>query len=187
MMPSKMRLTAPAAAALLLLLPFARAQLHMPSQASYDAGYWARLPGGGSRPFITDFSVTTNGVSTTLWSGATSAATSPPSSWEATANRLSAVVSPTNMCSSSQTPAPGVCYASPNRVAISLGVTSANNGGLAMDFTSATESPAVDASSAFNITINLGAYATDYAWSWGAPKLGAYPRAFVDQRPLPAQ
>lgn len=166
----KMRAAAPAvSAALLLLLPAARAQgLHMPSQASYDADYWPRLPSGGSRPFISDFSVNTGGVSTTMWSGATSAATSPPANWEATANRLSAVISPTNMCSSSQVPAPNLCYASPNRVAIALGVTSANNGGLDMDFASATESPAVDATSAFHLTINLGAYANDYAWSWGA-------------------
>jgi hypothetical protein len=59
-----------------------------------------------------------------------------------------------------------VCYASPNRVAIALGVTSANNGGLDMDFSTTSESPAIDTTSVFDVTLNLGAYASNYAWSW---------------------
>ena len=152
---------------LLLLLPAAAvAQLHSPSQAQTDADYWSRLPGGGSRPFITALTVTRSGTTNTIWSGATSAANSPPSGWEGTAGRISAVVTPTNMCAAGVTPAVGVCYASPNRVSVSLGVTSANNGGLDMDFGTVSSVPTVDASSVFTLTINLGAYANDYAWSW---------------------
>jgi len=147
---------------LLVAAHLASAQ-QQPNQAQTDAA-WARLPGGGSRPFITDFSVTTGGVTTVVWSGAASAATSPPAGYESTSGRISAVVSPVNMCASGQAPAPGVCYASPNRVAVALGVVT--NGALQSDFSAASVSPAVDTSSVFDLTVNLGAFSSNYSWSW---------------------
>jgi hypothetical protein len=45
------------------------------------ADSWSLLTNGiADRPYISDYSVTTNGVSYTVWSGLASAASSPPSS-----------------------------------------------------------------------------------------------------------
>ncbi len=83
---------------------------------SLSSGNWANLTGGvSSRPYVTRLSVSNGGVETVLLEGGTTA-----SLLSDTAGSVGMVIAPVNLCKSGQTPAPGVCYATPNRVTASL-------------------------------------------------------------------
>jgi hypothetical protein len=148
--------------ALLALLP-AAAGMGMPAQSSADADFWARLTGGGvaARPFVSDLSVvaTAGGASTPLWAGAASGAASPPAGYEAAPGVLTAVVTAINMCTATQTPAPGVCYASPNRLGVTLARTA--NGALDTDLTGV-----LTTSSVIDVTLKLGSLSGRHNWAW---------------------
>ena len=149
---------------LLALLPLCAAQ-GLPSQAMTDASFWSNLAGGGvsARPFITDASVTlvSGGAATALWAGASSASLSPPAGYEAMPGRLSAVLSPLNMCASGQSVS---CYASPNRLALVLGTT-ASGPTLQGDF-SVGSGPVVTTDAVFDMTLNLGSFSGRFGWAW---------------------
>jgi hypothetical protein len=58
-----------------------------------------------TRPFIVSLSVTTGSTTYVAWSDASGPATSPPPDHESVAGRISAVVSPTNLCDANVSPA----------------------------------------------------------------------------------
>ena len=117
--------TALAAATLLALLaPSAQ----MPAQSNMDSTQWPLITGGlNARPYISSMTrlPAGGGAAVPLWTALGSPSASPPAGYEATNGALTALVIPTNLCNVGQTPAQGVCYLSPNRVAITLAV---NNG-----------------------------------------------------------
>jgi len=132
------------------------------TQNEVDTQHWSRLPavhgvsGIAARPFISDLSVTTDGVTTTSWTAATAPANSPPANFEGTSGKLIGVVSPVNFCNVGQQPAQGTCYAIPNRVAL--------------DFYQTGFVPGLPAgvtnSSIIDMTIHLNAFSLDTVWSW---------------------
>ncbi len=77
---------------------------------------WADLPGGvAARPYVRSLTIINNGVATpVITDGTTAAPTVAPGD-------VTAVVSAINLCGLGQTPAQGVCYATPNRFALTVG------------------------------------------------------------------
>ncbi len=70
------------------------------------------------------------------------------------------VVLPSNLCRAGTTPVPGQCYATPNRVGISLGLVGSNNG-LNQDLTGGTT-----ADSVYDMTVKLNTLGQSLRWSW---------------------
>ena len=100
----------------------------MPTQSTMDSTQWSLITGGTAfRPYVSSMTrlPAGGGAAVPIWTALGSPSASPPAGYEATNGALIPLVIPTNLCSAGQTPAQGVCYASPNRVAVTLAV---NNG-----------------------------------------------------------
>lgn len=142
----------------------------MPGQASMDSpmpgggmgqGTWSDMAGGlTARPYVKSLAVVNGGSSTTVFSGGVDAAASVP------VGAVTAVVSPTNLCAAGQTPEPGRCYATPNRVGISFGYNTAQ--GLGLDFSSPSVPllQTVNADTVFDVVIALNTLGKPLRWSW---------------------
>ena len=139
----------------------------MPDQSSLDSapnsqsqGNWSDLSGGASgRPYVASLSVTTNGVTTQIVANGTATTAAPT-----TAGSVTAVVAPTNLCKTGST---NNCYATPNRVGITLAyVKQAGQLGHNFSAPTATLSPAVTATSVFDMTIGLNSVGKKLGWTW---------------------
>ena len=92
----------------------------MPDQSSLDSsqnsqsqGNWSDLAGGVTgRPYIASLSVTTNGTTTQIVTNGTASTAAPT-----TTGAVTAVIAPYNLC---KTGSSNNCYATPNRVGITL-------------------------------------------------------------------
>lgn len=137
----------------------------MPDQAQADGpatsgtnGLWGDFgPGNGARPFVERLSVTNGGTTTDLFTNGTPTSPSPAN------GDLAAVVMPINLCKTGQTPAPNVCYSTPNRVQITLGRQGTNevnfnlgNGG----------NQTVNADSVIDMTVKLNTLGQSLRWSY---------------------
>lgn len=143
-----------------------------PSQATNDAsssapgfsgtgGLWGDFAGGvGARPYIRSLSVVNGGVATPVITGGTASAPAVQN------GDVTAVVAPFNLCRAGETPSPGRCYASPNRVGITFGY--ANNGNVGTDFAH-PETPlrqTVTPDTVFDVTIALNTLGSTLRWTW---------------------
>jgi hypothetical protein len=148
----------------------------MPSQASTDlastapgnssstAG-WGDMPGGvAARPYVTDLTVINGPNSTPV------IVDRVPVADFAGDGGITTVVSPVNLCKVGATPQPGQCYATPNRVALTVGYR--NNAAVGYNFRhqvnefGATINPAVDASTVIDMTVALNTLGRTLRWSW---------------------
>ena len=141
----------------------------MPDQSFLDAAStqnatWADMTGGvAARPYVTALSVINGGVSTPIiTAGTATAETNVPT------GRIAVAIAPFNLCRTGQTPAQGVCYATPNRIGISVGYQT-EPGQLGYDFSKATNllTP-VTADTEFDITLNLNTLGKSVRWSWAS-------------------
>lgn len=141
----------------------------MPDQSFLDAvstqnATWANMPGGvAARPYVTALSVINGGVSTpVITAGTATAETNVPT------GRIAVAVAPFNLCRTGQTPAPGVCYATPNRIGISVGYQT-QPGQLGYDFSKANNllTP-VTADTEIDITLNLNTLGKSVRWTWAS-------------------
>jgi hypothetical protein len=141
----------------------------MPDQSFLDAvstqtATWADMTGGvAARPYVTALSVINGGVSTpVITAGTATAETNVPT------GRIAVAIAPFNLCRTGQTPAQGVCYATPNRIGISVGYQT-QPGQLGYDFSKATNllTP-VTADTEFDITLNLNTLGKSVRWSWAS-------------------
>ena len=141
----------------------------MPDQSFLDAvstqnATWADMTGGvAARPYVTALSVINGGVSTPIiTAGTATAETNVPT------GRIAVAIAPFNLCRTGQTPAQGVCYATPNRIGISVGYQT-EPGQLGYDFSKATNllTP-VTADTEFDITLNLNTLGKSVRWSWAS-------------------
>jgi hypothetical protein len=141
----------------------------MPDQSFLDAAStqnatWANMTGGvAARPYVTALSVINGGVSTpVITAGTATAETNVPT------GRIAVAISPFNLCRTGQTPAPGVCYATPNRIGITVGYQT-QPGQLGYDFSRATNllTP-VTADTEFDITLSLNTLGRSVRWSWAS-------------------
>ena len=141
----------------------------MPDQSSLDSvdqnnANWPSLTGGvAARPFVTALSVINNGVSTPIITNGTAAAeTNVP------AGRIAVAIAPNNLCRAGQTPAQGVCYATPNRISVAIGYQK-TAGQLGYDFSSTggtTLLTPVTTDTEFDVTLNLNTLGKTLRWTW---------------------
>ena len=134
----------------------------MPGQTEID-GQWSGLEPDGvaSRPYVKRLVVTRGGVATVAIDN-TGSVPNP----EVTGG-FGVAISPFNLCAEGQTPAPGVCYATPNRVGITVGFT--DSGALHTDFSGALASSGninVDQNTEFDLTIALNTLGQTLRWTW---------------------
>ncbi|MFM7247410.1 MAG: hypothetical protein ACKO2Y_08090, partial [Actinomycetota bacterium] len=154
------------AAALVLALPAGAAAqgspTGMPTQAQTDgatigsqtqAGWAAMADGVAGRPYVARLTMTDGGVETVLIDGGT---TTPPAT---TPGQATAVVSPYNLCAPGQTPAQGQCYATPNRIAITIAKT-------AGDVVDQNLTGAATTDTVFDMTVGLNSLGQSLRWSW---------------------
>ena len=166
-------LTATVLSSLLVSVPHVSAasppDTGMPDQSFLDAAStqnatWANMTGGvAARPYVTALSVINGGVSTpVITAGTATAETNVPT------GRIAVAISPFNLCRTGQTPAPGVCYATPNRIGITVGYQT-QPGQLGYDFSRATNllTP-VTADTEFDITLSLNTLGRSVRWSWAS-------------------
>ena len=104
--------------------------------------------------------VTNGGVSTPVITGGTAASGPVPS------GQVSAVVSPLNLCRSGQVASAGVCYATPNRVAVN--VVYGLGGGSGLDFANpgVAVDPTINSDSIIDMTIALNTLGKSLRWTW---------------------
>ena len=172
-MMKRLVLTATVLSSLLVSVPHVSAasppDTGMPDQSFLDAAStqnatWANMTGGvAARPYVTALSVINGGVSTpVITAGTATAETNVPT------GRIAVAISPFNLCRTGQTPAPGVCYATPNRIGITVGYQT-QPGQLGYDFSRATNllTP-VTADTEFDITLSLNTLGRSVRWSWAS-------------------
>lgn len=121
---------------------------------SIDGGWSDTQSGLAARPFI----------KLALWEGEEIVSATEPGNEDFNGN-WRVLVSPTNVCHSDQEPAPGVCYADPNRIGISLAYIV--NGDTKNDFDGPSLSNlGIDQATYFEIQVDLNGYADQLGWTW---------------------
>jgi hypothetical protein len=139
----------------------------MPDQSSLDSapnsqsqGNWSDLAGGvAGRPYIASLSVTTNGATTQIVTNGTATTAAPT-----TVGAVTAVVAPYNLC---KTGSSNNCYATPNRVGITLAyVKQAGQLGHNFSTPTATLATTINATSVFDMTIGLNTVGKKLGWTW---------------------
>lgn len=122
---------------------------------SIDGGWSDSQIGPSGRPYLTN--VKLDGQ-TIMWTDGEPGTEMSNGNW-----RL--LINPNNVCHEGQTPAPGVCYADPNRVSFNLAYIV--NGDTKNDFSGTSlENLDITVDSEFDITIDLNAMADDLGWTW---------------------
>ncbi|MFI5496750.1 hypothetical protein [Actinoplanes sp. NPDC051859] len=128
---------------------------------SSNQGGWADLAGGlTARPYVTSLSLTNGDTTTEVLSGGQPVAT------PVDPGGIGAVVAPVNLCPAGQPEQPGTCYATPNRVAITL--VYGADGGNGWDFSSeraAAATPAVTEDTVVDMTVALNSLGKNLRWS----------------------
>ncbi|PHX81372.1 MAG: hypothetical protein CK540_03130 [Thermoleophilia bacterium] len=115
---------------------------------------WGSLAGGvAARPFVSRLTATNAGVETVLIDGGS---TTPPA---VTAGIPTVVISPLNLCQAGQTPAQGVCHATPNRISLALGVPATDN--VNTDLTGSATTEMI-----FDMTVRMNTLGQSLRWSW---------------------
>ena len=129
---------------------------------SQCGGWDQTTPGVANRPYVRYLSVT-NGGTTTVIIDNTAGVASPLA---LNGSDVYAVVSPTNSCQPGQTPG-GFCYATPNRVTVSLVHEEATPGSWSYDFTTSSSStPSVTSDSVIDLIVGIRSTYATLRWSW---------------------
>ena len=139
-----------------------------PNQTSLDGtategtyGLWGNMTGGvASRPYVLSLSVTNGATTTSVISNGT---TTPPST---SPGDVTATIEPYNLCTAAQVPGEDPCYASPNRVSVSI--VYAKNETVGSNFADPTQTvtPTVDANSIIDMTLALNTLGQSLRWTW---------------------
>ncbi len=132
-----------------------------PQPGSGTGATWSDLPGGlTARPYVKSLAVVNGSQRVSVFSGGVDAAKG------VNVGDVTAVVTPTNLCRAGQTPSPGQCYATPNRVGISFGYKT--DQGLGLDFSAPTVAlnQTVTSSTVLDVVIGLNTLGTSLRWSW---------------------
>lgn len=137
--------------------------------ADGSVGGWSNTTATvANRPYIAYLGITNPGFPEIVVIDNVAAAAARPNVQQIGGGQYSdvyAFVAPTNACNTSQTPAPGVCYANPNRVTVYLGAeTSANS--WTENMTSTNTVPNVTENSEIHLIIGFKAAYSSLRWSW---------------------
>jgi len=121
--------------------------------SSSQAGWGAMPDGVAARPYVSRLTMSNGGVETVLIEGGT---TTPPA---VSAGVPTVVITPYNLCQVGQPPSQGQCYASPNRVGVTLGL-----GG--QDTVDQNLSGPATTATVFDMTVRLNTLGQSLRWSW---------------------
>jgi hypothetical protein len=142
----------------------------MPSQATTDlsssdsrsggqAG-WADMTGGvANRPYVRSLTVINGDTATPLVTDGTTSS-EPPAN-----GGVTTVVSPVNLCRADQVPAPGVCYATPNRVAVTLTYRYFDANGWDFLNPQTPVTPTINADTVIDMTVALNSLGKNLRWT----------------------
>ncbi len=75
------------------------------------------------------------------------------------------MVTAINLCRHDQTPSPNSCYASPNRVAITFGIVTAEQINYDLNSPDVTALHFVDANTVFDVVVRLNTLGTSLRWT----------------------
>jgi len=130
-----------------------QSELDNPSDPATNAGWPQAAEGVAGRPFVVAASVDSTQI-------LTNSPTAPGTeSWN---GNWRVVISPANVCRTGQT---SNCYASPNRVGVT--VTYEVTGNNLYNFAGSSLTAAgVNANSVFDLTLNLNAFSSNLGWTW---------------------
>lgn len=140
----------------------------MPDQQSNDSpdpnnANWVQMEGGvAGRPYVAALSVVNGGsVTQIITDGSPAAETNIP------VGRIAVSISPVNLCRQGQAPAQGVCYATPNRIGVTVGYQ-IQPGQLGYDFGDPKVPliAPVTEDTEFDITLNLNSLGRTLRWTW---------------------
>jgi len=121
---------------------------------SIDGGWQDTASGLEARPFI----------KSAKWEGDEIVSATAPGE-EVFEGNWRVLVTPFNVCHEGQEPAPGVCYADPNRIGINLAYIV--NGDTKNDFNGPSlSSLRIDQLTYFEIQVDLNGYADSLGWTW---------------------
>jgi hypothetical protein len=173
----------------------------MPSQATADlsssdpgnstgqAG-WADMPGGvAARPYVRSLTVINGATATPVVTDGGPTSERPP------VGGVTTVVSALNLCRAGQAPSQGVCYATPNRVALTVTYRAGDTDGWNFANPSVPVSPTVNADTVVDMTVKLNSLGKNLRWSgvygdllyWRTSNLGQDDATVqVKFRPAPA-
>lgn len=143
----------------------------MPSQASADRSSsdprnsgqtgWEDMAGGvAARPYVVSMTVINAGVSTPVITGGTTSASAVPS------GQVTAVVSAFNLCRAGQAPVQGACYATPNRVGLTVGYSAGESDGYNFAEPSVPVTPTINSESIIDMTVALNTLGQSLRWTW---------------------
>ena len=143
----------------------------MPSQATVDlsssdpgnstgqAG-WADMAGGvAARPYVKSLTVINGATATPVVTDGSTASGPPP------VGGVTTVVSPLNLCRHGQAPSPNVCYATPNRVALTVTYRAGDTDGWNFANPSIPVSPMIGADTVIDMTVALNSLGKNLRWT----------------------
>jgi hypothetical protein len=143
----------------------------MPSQATADlsssdpanstgqAG-WADMPGGvAARPYVRSLTVINGATATPVVTNGGPTSERPP------VGGVTTVVSALNLCRAGQAPAQGVCYATPNRVALTVTYRADDADGWNFAAPRVPVSPTINADTVIDMTVALNSLGKNLRWS----------------------
>ena len=134
-------------------------------------GWDNTAPGVDGRPYIKYLRVTNGATTSTIVNDTAAIGNHFRPTLETVNGNLAdiyAFVDGTNGCTTSQQPAPGVCYNPPNRVSISIKRWDAVNSQWTSDLTTAgaTTNPQITTSSVIDVVIGFHSTYSSLRWSW---------------------
>ena len=131
-----------------------------PANSSGQAG-WADMAGGtAARPYVQSLTVINGGASTRVVDNGTTTPAAVPD------GTVTTVVAPFNLCRPGQAPAPGSCYATPNRVGLTVAYAVNGQAGYNFAAPQVPVSPPVNASTIIDMTVALNTLGKSVRWTW---------------------
>ena len=131
-----------------------------PANSMHSPG-WADVAGGvAARPYVSSLTIVNGDVSTPVITNGDTTVPSTPD------GGITTVISPSNLCQPGQTPAPGSCYSSPNRVGLTVGYANGGTTGYNFANPSVPVTPTIDANTVIDMTVNLNALGSKLSWTW---------------------
>lgn len=158
-----------------------QSELEAAGNSGAQDGNWDDLSGGvSSRPYVSRLAIVNGETETVLLSDGT-----PSSSLSTTPGSVGVLIAPINLCDSTETPAPNVCYSSPNRIQVNLvyrksagqvgyNFSFPNDGSLGTSTGDAlplksfdgTSSVTVDQNTVVDLTLALNTLGQSLRWTW---------------------
>lgn len=136
-------------------------ELDQPAPDDAQFGQWGDLDGGvADRPFVLALSVTNGATTTQVISNGT---TTPPTT---SPGDVTATIEPYNLCTAAQVPGVDPCYATPNRISVSVVYAKAEQVGMNFAAPTETVTPVVGPNSIIDLTLALNTLGESLRWTW---------------------